>query len=312
MRIIRDLEHCPADCQSAVMALGNFDGVHLGHRAILQHCIDLARADGKRPAVMTFEPHPREFFARDKAPLRIYPLRRKLELLKESGIDIVFLARFNQKLASTTAQGFIDLLHRQLRVHHIVTGFNFAFGKGREGSTAMLAKAAEIHEFAFSAYPPVHDPSGRVISSSVVRRALAEGNMEAAITLLGAPYQIEGRVMEGNRRGRELRFPTANIRLDGLFKPRFGVYAVRFAIAGELGWHDGVANLGIRPTFGMDEPLLEVHGFDMDRHLYGKRLCVRFSAFLREEKAFTSPEALTAQIAEDCRSARTLLKGAGE
>lgn len=313
MRIIRDFAVCPPDYKGAVIALGNFDGVHLGHRSILRACVETAHTLGTRAAVMTFEPHPREFFGRNREPgterLRIVGFRRKVQLLEESGIDTLFLVRFNARFAGLSAEAFVqEVLHRQLAVRHVVTGYNFAFGKGRSGTTDFLMKQGRALEFGFTACPPVHEQGGhdgKVVSSSVIRQLLAAGDVRGASALLGRPHSVEGKVSHGQQRGRTIGFPTANLAMRHLFKPRFGVYAVRIQVDGA--WYDAVANLGIRPTFGAGEALLEVHGFDMDKDLYGKRVQVEFIGFIREEKRFDSAETLRQQIAADCAQAREVL-----
>jgi riboflavin kinase/FMN adenylyltransferase len=306
MRIVRNFAACPPQFKNAVVALGNFDGVHLGHRAILRHTIATAQSSDAPSAVMTFEPHPREFFNPAGGKLRIYPFRRKVKLLAEAGIDALFLVRFNRKFAAQSAQSFIEgILHENLAVRHVVTGYNFAFGHNREGNTEFLDHTAKKLGMGYSAYPPVHDAQGQAVSSSAIRGHLAAGDMAAASALLGRDYAIEGYVRHGERRGRQLGFPTANIALPRLFKPRFGIYAVRVQVDGA--WLDGVASLGINPTFGVIQPLLEVHIFDTNRDLYGQYLRVEMRHYLREEARFDSLDALRAQMAEDCRQAREIL-----
>ncbi len=310
MDIIRDFSSLAKEHKGAVVALGNFDGVHLGHQTILKRCIELAKHHRSRSAVLTFEPHPREFFAPGSNRLRLYPLHRKIALLSELGIEILFLARFNRRLASMTAEAFIEeLLCRQLAARHVVTGFNFAFGAGRQGNTDLLAQAATRHGFGFSAIPQVLDAQGEPVSSSAVRAALALGNVRKAAGLLGRPYRVEGRVRSGMQRGRTLGFPTANLSMEPLFKPLYGIYAARARIGDHPEWHHGVASLGIKPTFGAHAPLLEVHLFDVERDLYGERLCVEFIEFIREERRFDSAEALQAQMQVDERQVRRILHG---
>jgi len=307
MRIIRDFEHCPKEEKGAVVALGNFDGLHLAHQAILKACIQEAEKLSAKPAVMTFEPHPREFFARDHQPLRILTLRRKLRLFSEMGIKTIFMARFNKKLAATSAEDFIcELLHRQLGARHIVTGFNFAFGRNREGNTEFLEAMAEKLGIGFTRVAQIKTKEGRDISSSAIRTLLMLGKMSEVATLLGHPYSIGGRVRSGDQRGRALGFPTANLWLKTLFRPRFGIYAARVRFEnGDI--HDAVASLGIRPMFVTDRPLLEVHCFDLSRMFYGEYIDVQLLDFIREEKKFDTTELLRGQMAVDCDVAKRIL-----
>ncbi len=307
MHIIRDPQYCPESSQNAVIALGNFDGVHRGHQAILKCCAEIARGEGCEPTAMTFEPHPREFFSTDKKPLRIYPFRRKAELLKEYGMHTLFCLRFGKRLAATSAASFIeDILHRQLKVRHVVTGYNFAFGKGRSGNTEFLTHEAHRLGFGFTALPQVED-EGDDISSSAIREALAQGNTQKVSHMLGRPYVIEGRVQKGEQRGRQIGFPTANIRAEHLFLPRFGVYAARVTMGGRR--YDAVANLGIKPTFGQQAPLLEAHFFDIDKSMYGEKISVELLEFIRPEEKFPGIDALRNQIEQDATHAKRLLAG---
>ena len=304
LKIVRDTEHCPLSAQGAVIALGNFDGVHAGHRAIINEAKAIAKRLGTVPAVMTFEPHPREFFSREKTRLRMYPLAQKLELLEEAGIELVFMMRFNKKLASTPAKAFVDdILHGQLKAKHVVTGYNFAFGKGREGDTQALADYAQQAGFGYTACPQVQ-VEGKTVSSSEIRRLLAGGDIESADRLLGEPYRLRGRVRPGAQRGRTIGFPTANLAIAPLFKPCYGVYAVRARVGNHGIWHRAIANIGVKPTFNPSEPLLEVHIFDFNEMIYGKILEVEFLEFLRPEMCFVSVEALVQQIEKDVAHAR--------
>lgn len=308
MRIIRDFEHCPDALKGSVVALGNFDGVHLGHQEILKTCIAQARVLGAPATVMTFEPHPREFFAREKMTMRICRLGQKLHRLEALGFNAVFLARFNAKLAATTAEQFVqEILHRELSVRHVVTGYDFAFGKNRQGNTEFLDHKARERGIGFTCVSPVKDRHGAAVSSTAIRQLLSEGKMPEVEALLGRPYVISGRVQGGDKRGRELGYPTANIWLGTLFRPRFGIYAARVTFK-DGSRHDAVANLGIRPMFESERPLLEVHCFDLSRTFYGERIEVELVEFLREEKKFPSVDILKAQMAEDCTIAKTVLK----
>ncbi len=306
MKIIRDLSSCPPEYKGATIALGNFDGVHLGHQAILKRCIDIAKKEGSPAAVMTFEPHPREFFSKGGEKLRIYSFRDKVELLRDGDIEALFVARFNPGFALLSAEDFVNILHHRLAARHVVTGYNFAFGNNRQGNTEFLAEAAERLGFDFSACLPVDDADGKPISSSAIRGLLAAGDVKKAAGLLGRPYRITGHVQSGEQRGRTLGFPTANLSLKHLFKPRFGIYAARIAIEDGT-WHDGVASLGVKPTFGTHEPLLEAHLFDRNDDLYGQRVRVELVDFIREEKYFNSAEALRSEMTEDCKKAKEML-----
>ncbi len=310
MQIVRDLTCCPAPAAGAVIGLGNFDGVHLGHQAILHSVTERAKALGAAAAVMTFSPHPREFFARERAPLRLQTFRQKMALFAEAGIDYCFVVRFDARFAALSPHNFVHkVLAGQLRARHVVTGYNFAFGKGRGGDTATLAQEAAACGMGFTSCPPVMGAGGQEVSSSAIRRLLSEGKTAQADALLGRSYAVEGRVVHGDKRGGAMGYPTANIRLGALFRPRYGVYAVRLH-AGQARF-DGVANFGIRPMFALEEPLLEVHVFDASPDLYGKRVRVELVDFIREERYFDSLDGLTRQIAEDCAVARHKLKDTG-
>ena len=312
MRIIRDFKQCTQAFQGAVVALGNFDGVHLGHQEILSQCVASAKAYHVPAAVMTFEPHPREFFSKQRNRLRLGSFRRKIAIMVGLGIDTLFLVRFNQEFSSMSAESFVDdVLYRQLKVKHVVTGYNFAFGKGRAGDTDYLSLRGHQLGFGYTSCQPVQDSSGNVISSSFIRQLLANGDVRRAAALLGAPYTIEGRVRHGEKRGRTIGFPTANISLSRLFKPRFGVYAVRLRVAGNTSVYEGVANIGIKPTFSGSEALLEVHILGNTLDLYDAHVSVECIDFIRDEQRFESVEALKNQIALDCQRARQCFAAKG-
>ncbi|MGE0754725.1 MAG: bifunctional riboflavin kinase/FAD synthetase [Alphaproteobacteria bacterium] len=306
MQLIRDFDRCPEELRHSVLALGNFDGVHRGHQAILHHVIDMAKHEERMPAVMTFEPHPRAYFSKGQ-PVCIYRFRQKVQRMEETGIRAMFVLRFNEKLAGTTARSFVEhILHEQLAVHHVVTGYNFAFGKGREGNTEFLAGQGHRLGFGFTAVPAIAEEDGTVISTSAVRQALAAGDIAKAVRMLGHSFTICGRVMHGDKRGRTLGFPTANISLHKLYAPRFGVYAVRVQVADRH--FEAVANLGIKPTVGGRKPLLEVHIFNFDEDIYGQQARVELLHFIRPEQSFETIDALQAQIKKDVGSASSLFK----
>lgn len=289
------------------LAIGNFDGVHRGHAALLSRLVDAADGAGLPATILTFEPHPREFFAPASAPARLTTLREKLELLSDAGVAQVMVCRFNADFAALSAQQFVDtVLLNGLRTRHLIIGDDFRFGKGRAGDFAMLQAAGERSSFTVEAMGSVTLDGGRVSSSSV-RQALAAGDMEQAAALLGRPYVIDGSVRHGEKVGRQLGFATANIRIKHNPLPMSGVFAVEVSgIDGQL--LPGVANLGIRPTLGGIKPILEVHLFDFDRDIYGAHLSVRFVHKLRNEQRFPNLDALKAQIAADAATARAFFK----
>jgi len=307
MQIIRDIEKLGETHKNAVIALGNFDGFHLGHRAIIAHAAEIAKAKNLPLTLMSFEPHPREFFAKDKAGLRIYDLRSKLAIAKEQGVEKVFLLRFDTDFASLSAEEFIrDVLVKKLSAKHIITGENFCFGKDRKGDKDFLAKFAEELGFAYTAHPHIEDESGKAVSSSAIRDFLAQGDLESANKLLVKKYHIQGRVKHGEKRGKTIGFPTANLSLNKLFLPKFGVYAVRVFVDGVN--YNAVANLGVKPTFGVFAPLLEVHIFDFSGDIYGKKICVEFIDFIRPEQKFSSFDELKVQIGKDVKTAKQILE----
>lgn len=282
-----------------LLAIGNFDGLHLGHRALIERLTAKARELGLPASVMTFEPHPRELFSPDQAPARLTSLREKLGLLDACGIDRTYVCHFNEALAGLTAEQFIDrVLVRGLGVRYLIVGDDFRFGRGRGGDFAMLQQAGVEHNFGVEAMPTV-DVEGERVSSSAVRKALAAGDLEHAARLLGRPYSISGRVVHGDKIGRRIGFPTANIQLKRKRAPLGGVFAV--TVSGLDKRHlPGAASLGVRPTLGNDaRPVLEVHLFDFDQEIYGRHLTVHFLHKLRDEAKYESLEALTAQIERD-------------
>lgn len=293
---------------ATALTIGNFDGVHLGHRALLARLCAVAERERLLPAVLTFEPHPREFFAPESAPARLSTLREKLEILAEEGIALTCACHFNAQLASLTARQFIErILVATLKTGHLIIGDDFRFGANREGNFAMLCEAGKQHGFQVERMDSVL-VEGERASSSAVRAALAAGEMEHAARLLGRPYSIDGRVVHGNKVGRELGFATANLRVKHNNPPLLGVFAVEVHGLAK-GPHYGVANLGVRPSVTeAAHPLLEVHLLDFGDTIYGAHLNVRFLHKLRSETRFPNFEALKAQIAQDVDSARQYFK----
>jgi len=293
---------------ATVLTIGNFDGVHRGHQALLARLAETARQCGLPAAVLTFEPHPREFFDPASAPARLTTLREKLELLLQYGADLACVCPFNAPFAALTADEFIEqVLVRALKVRYLIIGDDFRFGARRAGDFALLQAAGASFGFQVEAMESVVQDGERA-SSSAVREALAGGGMERAARLLGRPYNIDGRVVHGQKLGRQLGFATANIRIKHNPLPLSGVFAVRVSGAAERPLN-GVANLGVRPTVGGElKPLLEVHLFDFDGDIYGAHLSVSFLHKLRDEMKFPDFNALVAQIGRDAEAARDYFK----
>lgn len=305
MRIIRSLSHWPQAAQCSVMALGNFDGVHLGHQAVIGRAREIARNQNRLLAIMTFEPHPRRFFQPELPILRIAPFSEKARLLRDAGVDYLFVARFNAAFSMLSAEEFIqDILLKGLHVAHVVTGHNFAFGYRRGGNVEYLEACAKEKGFAYTRVDAAVMEDGDVYSSTAIRTALSEGRMEEVASLLGRSYAMRGPVIHGDRRGHSIGFPTANIRPAPLYLPRLGVYAVRLHVQGQV--YSAVANLGLRPTVDGARKLLEVHALDAVLDCYGAHANVEFLSFIRPERKFPGLDALKAQIKDDVRTARAI------
>lgn len=305
MRVFRGFSRPVAG--PTALAIGNFDGVHRGHGALLGRLGETARQFSLPPTILTFEPHPREFFAPASAPARLTTFREKIELLAEAGVEQAMVCRFNALFAALTAEQFIEqVLVHGLQVRHVIIGDDFRFGKGRLGDFALLQAAGSRFGFGVEAMGSVM-VDGERVSSSGVRAALATGDMAHAARLLGRPYIIDGQVAHGDKIGRQLGFATANIRIKHNPLPMTGVFAVQVSGLGDQPL-PGVANLGVRPTVGGTRPLLEVHLFDFDRDIYGKHISVRFVHKLRNEQRFPNFDALKAQIAADAAAARAFFE----
>jgi len=294
------------------VALGNFDGVHLGHRALLLEAKRLA-SELKRPfGALVFEPYPREFFRPNDEPFRLTTFRAKARLLSDVGVEILFVLTFDAQMASMSAQDFVhEVLVRELAATHVVVGKDFRFGKGRGGDVVVLGYMGEMEGFGTTVFAPVIAEGSVKISSSDIRVALKAGKPDEAARLLGHWWRVEGHVAQGEKRGRGLGFPTANLKLEHTLLPAFGIYAVRAHLPdGRV--FDGAASFGIRPTFALESPLLEVHLFDFSGDLYGALIAVAFIAYLRPEKKFETLDALKAQIAQDCDDAKRILSTVGD
>lgn len=305
---IRDSTPAAAIPKGIVVAMGNFNGVHLGHRAVIAAAVAMGRDHGKPAFAVTFEPHPRSFFSPNSPQFRLTTETNKLRLLAGTGLAGAVVMTFDKARAGTTAQDFIhhDLIER-LGVSGIAVGYDFHFGKGRVGSPGLLVNEAPRLGIEVDVQPHV-DIDERPVSSSAIRMALAEGQIDDATTMLGNPWFITGEVIHGEKRGRDLGYPTANIRLDRNCGLKHGIYAVRVG-RGEQRF-DGVASFGRRPTFDNGAPLLEVFLFDFKGDLYGAALDVAFIAFIREELKFDSIEALVRQMDDDSARARRALAAA--
>jgi riboflavin kinase/FMN adenylyltransferase len=289
---------------SIALTIGNFDGVHLGHQAMLRRLRDAATALGTPACVMTFEPHPREFFAPDQAPTRLTSLREKLELLDRHGVDRVYICRFNFDFARVTAQEFINrILVRGLDVRWLLVGDDFRFGARRAGNSIMLRAAGRDLGFEVAEMPSLNVGNERV-SSTAIRDLLANGCLGEAKRLLGRPYSISGRVVRGDQLGRKLGFPTANVQMKHNRPPLSGIFVAQMHGLPE-GTFGGAASLGVRPTVsGAGKPTLEIHLFDFDREIYGRHVRIEFLERLREERKYGDLKALTRQIAIDVDEAR--------
>jgi riboflavin kinase / FMN adenylyltransferase len=299
-----------------VLAIGNFDGVHRGHALLIGRARDLARAQQRPIGVLTFEPHPRNVFVPAAEPFRLTPFRVKERELARLGVDLLFVQHFDLVFAAKSAEDFLsEIIVGAIGASHVVVGWDCTFGKGRRGTPDLLRAAGPERGFGVTVLEPIRGGDEIIYSSTQIRELLKAGKPREAAALLGRFWEIDGRVALGDRRGRTIGFPTVNLGLDDYLHPAFGVYAVRVSgdgaddpFAGRA--VDGVANLGLRPTFGTPEPRLEAHLFDVDVNLYGRHLRVAFVDFIRPEQKFAGLDALKAQIAADAARAREILAAA--
>jgi len=305
--VFDDWQSAPPEWAGGVIALGNFDGVHRGHQALVASAQQEARTLDAPLVALTFEPHPRRYFVPDTGPFRLTLLPAKVRLLEACGVQAVLAQRFDPAFAAITAQAFIDnVLLQGLGARHVVCGYDFTFGARRSGNVERLREMAAERALGVTVLDPVmHE--GEIYSSTRIREALRAGWASEASELLGHHWEIEGEVEKGDQRGRTIGFPTANVALGEHLRPRFGVYAVRALVNGE--WRNGVANLGRRPTVGKLQENFEVHLFDFAGDIYGQVLRVQLIDFIRPEMKFSGLDALKAQIAADGEAARRLLAG---
>jgi riboflavin kinase / FMN adenylyltransferase len=296
----------PENLRGAVIALGNFDGFHRGHQAVVGRAVQHAHDDNRPIIVATFDPHPVRHFQPDAPPFRLTTLDQREELFKEAGADAMMVFAFDEELAGTSAEDFVEeILLRRFGVAGVVTGNDFVFGKGRRGDVVVLAEYAKSHGFFTEIAAPVTEDED-IISSSRIREALKAGDCETAARLLTRPFTIEGVVEHGAKQGRELGYPTANIRLGSYVRPKYGIYAVRARLP-DGRTLDGAANLGIRPSFNPPIELLEPHFFDFEGDLYGQTIGIELVSFIREEAKFDDLDALKVQMTEDCEEAKRRL-----
>jgi riboflavin kinase/FMN adenylyltransferase len=307
MTLLQSDEPLPPALREAVIALGNFDGFHSGHQAVVGRAVARARAEGRPAIVATFDPHPSLHFRPDAPPFRLTTLDQRARLFAAAGADATLVLRFDAALAALSPDQFVgDMLVGRFGAAAVVTGEDFTFGKARAGTAPMLAAIGAKHGMAAETVGPVSDAEG-VISSSRIRDALIAGDCATATRLLTRPFAIEGAVVHGAKLGRELGYPTANMDLGDYLRARYGIYAVR-ARLDDGQTVDGVANLGIRPSFDPPKELLEPYFFDFSGDLYGRTIEVALVDFLRPEAKFDSLDALKVQMAADCEDARRCLK----
>ncbi len=304
MQYFESYTDLPDATQECVIVIGNFDGVHLGHQALLDQARDVAKQQNKKLGVLTFEPHPRQLFRPDDRPYRITPSDLKAERLESNGVDYVFSLPFDWDFASQTAEDFVqNILIDGLKASHIVIGYDFRFGQLRKGSADTIKDAG----LSVTIVDQVVDHSLGELSSSHVRQLLRHGKIDEANAVLGWNWEIRGEIIKGDQRGRELGYPTANMDLEQTVHPAYGIYACFARIQGEDEWHMGACNIGIRPMFEIEAAQVETFIFDFDREIYGQTLCVRPVVRLRGEAKFNSLEELIVQMEKDCDLARSIL-----
>jgi len=309
MQVVHGYRNVPAAARGAVLAIGNFDGVHRGHQALLRAASAIGRELGAPAGALIFEPHPREFFHPEEPHFHLTPLSQKLAIFERLGLDLAVVLPFDAELAALSADDFITrVLVDGLGARHVVIGHDFFFGKNRGGTPETMQAASARAGFGLTIISPVAE-DGEVFSSSVIRLRLAQGDVKGAARLLGRTWRVHGNVVGGAKRGSGLGFPTANIPLPRGTALGHGIYAVRVHVDGAQ--HDGAAYLGTRPTYDDGMPVLEVFLFDFDGDLYGREIEVEFVDFIRADRRFDSTEALIAQMQIDCARARQLLAADG-
>ncbi len=308
MQIFRNFSELPDNFKGSVCAIGNFDGLHKGHRFVIEAARDMSAKRNVSLGVLTFDPHPREFFRPNESSFRLTPRLVKLSILEKWGVDFVMNVAFDKKLSETDASIFIQKhLLEDLELNGVVVGHDFAFGKGREGNISMLKDISKGKGLELLVVNPQLSNSGSLYSSRSIRELLQSGRPEEAANILGRWWSISGKVIKGAQRGRELGYPTANIKLGDYIQPSLGIYAVWVKIEGNESWHEGAASLGVRPTFDGGEVLLEVYLLGYNGDLYNKILDVAFIKYLRPEEKFLDVQSLKKQMDIDCKRSKELL-----
>ncbi len=308
--VVDPKDRVPAHLHGAVIAIGNFDGIHRGHQSVLALARDIAKSENRPALVMTFEPHPRSFFKPETPVFRLTPPSLKAKIVEQLGFDGIIVVPFNRQLATTSAEDFVSqILLDKLKSGHVVTGYNFHFGARRAGTPAFLQQAGQKHGFGVTTVPSFNDEDAEPVSSSRVRAALENSAASEAAGLLGYRWMVEGIVREGKKLGRTLGFPTANLEMPEANRLANGIYAVRLRRASGI-IHDGVASFGRRPTFDNGAELLETFVFDFDHDLYNEEVTVSLFGYLRSEEKFDTVDDLIEQMKRDEAEARVLLQGA--
>jgi len=309
MKIVRGMKNLEGPFPYPVVAIGNFDGVHIGHQAIFRRAAGIARENDGTSIVLTFEPHPLKIIAPHRVPPLLTTFHKKMELIESCGIDRVICAEFDRQFADQRPREFAgDILAGKIGAREVVVGFDYAFGRGREGTVPYLRKMGEAFGFKVHVVEPIHH-GGQLVSSSRVRELIEEGSVKAAAEFLGRRHTIQGPVVHGHKTGGAIGFPTANIDTNRMQIPGNGVYAVRVRHRGL--WFGGVANIGFNPTFNRDRLSVEIHIFDFSEKIYGQEVEVEFIDRIRSEVEFASAGELAGQIAKDIERARALVAGGG-
>jgi riboflavin kinase / FMN adenylyltransferase len=314
MRIFRHVAGLPDFVRDTSVAIGNFDGVHLGHQAVIREAAAHAEKLGSSLSVITFDPHPRRFFRSEEPPFQLTPLSSKVRRFEDIGVDQLMVVHFDEDTSQLTHEQFVDtFITGGFHAKHVTVGYDFVFGAGRGGSGDYLRERAARDGFGVSVIEPVKDQSETVYSSTNIRNCLRDGNPVGAANLLGRLWEVEGRVIKGDQRGRQIGFPTANIALDDYLGPALGVYAVWVGVeeGGVTSWYAGCANIGRRPTFDKEEVNCETYIFDFTDDIYDKLLRVALVEYIRPEKKFDGIAELREQIALDSHDARALLDSIG-